>query len=236
MSFQASSNFLNDKDQTKDQMATLGQEKEDLRSELQEQRIRAVEKNSSPVDPNQRKRQNATQFCNQCRTNGQSPSWYRKKIRDKKLNLDELPKRKLPSPKTITENLHQTMDRKKGLEVKIIREETRTTVTRDLLGTPHQLIRTSLSDQTPHTGTAIRTMEDHMINAQMNHSSETMDIVLEMNLSTIRKQTAETLDFFPVLHRLKGETSHRKIQTANQKVINLTILLSADPTIDRRVV
>ena len=57
-----------------------------LRSELQEQRVNAVEGTSRTADPNQKKRrQNATWFCNYCRTNGHTPSWCRKKIRDEEL-------------------------------------------------------------------------------------------------------------------------------------------------------
>ena len=82
VSFQVSSNFLNDEEQTKVQMATLGQEMKNLRSELQEHRVNAVEGTTRAVDPNQKGRQNATRFCNYCRTNGHSPSWCRKKIRE----------------------------------------------------------------------------------------------------------------------------------------------------------
>ena len=46
VSFQISSNFLNDEEQTKAQMATLGREMKNLRSELQEHRVNAVEGSS----------------------------------------------------------------------------------------------------------------------------------------------------------------------------------------------
>ena len=49
-----SSNFLNDEEQTKAHMATLGQEMKKLRSELQENRVNAVEGNPRTVDPNQK--------------------------------------------------------------------------------------------------------------------------------------------------------------------------------------
>ena len=62
VSFQVSSNFLNDEEQTKAQMATLGQEMKNLRWELQEHRVNAVEGKSRAVDPNQKGRQNATHF------------------------------------------------------------------------------------------------------------------------------------------------------------------------------
>ena len=89
VSFQVSSNFLYDEEQTKAQMATLGQEMKSLRSELQEHRANAVEGNPRTVGPNQKGRQNATRFCNYCRTNGHTPSWCRKKIRDEELKRIE---------------------------------------------------------------------------------------------------------------------------------------------------
>ena len=70
-------------------MATLCQEMKNLRSELQEHRVNAVEGNSRIVDPNQKGRQNATRFCNYCRINGHTPSWCRKKIRDEELKRIE---------------------------------------------------------------------------------------------------------------------------------------------------
>ena len=57
VSFQVSSNFLNDEEQTEAQMATLGQEMKNLRSELQEHRVNAVGGSSRRVDPNQKGRQ-----------------------------------------------------------------------------------------------------------------------------------------------------------------------------------
>ena len=85
----SSSNFLNDEEQTKAQMATLGQEMKNLRSELQEHRVKAVEGICRTVDPNQKGRQNATRFCNYCCTNGHTPSWCRKKIRDEEMKRIE---------------------------------------------------------------------------------------------------------------------------------------------------
>ena len=51
-SFQVPSNFLNDEKQTKAQMATLGQEMRNLRSELQEHRVNAVKGTTRTIDPN----------------------------------------------------------------------------------------------------------------------------------------------------------------------------------------
>ena len=55
LSYQVSSNFLNDGEQTKVQLASLGQEMENLRSELQEHRVNALENPRQP-DPNQKGR------------------------------------------------------------------------------------------------------------------------------------------------------------------------------------
>ena len=84
VSYQVSSNFLNDDEQTKIQMASLGPELKNLRSELQEHRANALENPRKP-DPNQKSRQNATRFCNYCQTNGHTPSWCRKKIPDEEI-------------------------------------------------------------------------------------------------------------------------------------------------------
>ena len=83
VSYQVSSNFLNDEEQTKVQMASLGQELKNLRSELQEHQVKALENPRQP-DLNEKGRQNATRFCNYCRTNGHTPSFCKKKSEMKK--------------------------------------------------------------------------------------------------------------------------------------------------------
>ena len=92
------------------------------------------------------------------------------------------------------------MDQNNGLEAKILKEEISTTLTMDLREIPPPLIRISPQDQVSHMGTTIRTREDHMINAQISHSLEAMEIDLEMNLSTIRMETGETMEGFLVPH------------------------------------
>ena len=84
MSYQVSSNFLNDEEQTKIQLASLGQKMKNLRSELQEHRVNALENQRQP-NPNQKGRQNATRFCNYCRAKGHTPSWCGKKVRDEEV-------------------------------------------------------------------------------------------------------------------------------------------------------
>ena len=85
VSYQVSTSFLNDEEQNKAQMASLGQELKNLRSELKEHRINDLEGNQRPVDPIQKGRQNATRFCGYCRTNGHTPSFCKKKIRDEEI-------------------------------------------------------------------------------------------------------------------------------------------------------
>ena len=85
VSYQVSTSFLNDEEQNKAQMASLGQELKNLRSELKENRVNALEGIQRPVDPNQKGRQNATRLCGYCRTNGHTPNYCRKKMRDEEI-------------------------------------------------------------------------------------------------------------------------------------------------------
>ena len=239
VSFQVSSNFLNDEEQTKAQLATLGQEMKNLQSELQENRVNAVEGNSRTVDPNQKGRQNATRFCNYCRTNGHTPSWCRKKIRDeelKRIENERTAEKKVTFTQDYNKNEDQILDQSNGLEAKISREETRTTIMMDLGEIPPPLSRISLQGQILPTGTTVQTTEDHMINAQTSNSIEMTEIDLGMVLSTTQMGTGEIMEISLVLHRLKGETIRRIVQTANQDMIGPTTLLSADLTIDLRLV
>ena len=66
-------------------MASLGQELNNLRTELKEHRINALEGNQKPIDPNQKRRQNAARFCGFYSTNGQTPNFCRKMIRDEEV-------------------------------------------------------------------------------------------------------------------------------------------------------
>ena len=236
VSFEVSSNLLNDEEQTKAQMATLGQEmKKNLRSELREHRVNAVEGNPRTADPNQKGRQNATRFCNYCRTNGHTPSWCRKKIREEELKqpkTKELPRRKSPLPKIITKNEDQTMDRNNGLEAKFFKDETRTLAMIDSEEVPLIPTKISLQDPTLHIGTTVQTIDDHLINVQISHLIETMETDPDLNLSTTTMGAGGTMGTFLVLHQIQEETSHKTTPIAHQEITNLTTLPSADLTID----
>ena len=75
-----------------------------------------------------------------------------------------------------------------------------------------------------------------MINAKINCSIDVIKIDLEMDLLTTRMGIVGIMEFFFVLHRLKEKTSYKITLIANQEAINLTTLLSADPTTDLRPV
>ena len=85
MTYQVSASFLNDGEQNKAQMASLGQNLKNLQTKLRKHRDNAVEENEKPIDPNQKGRQNATRFCGFCRSNGHTRSFCWKKIRDKEI-------------------------------------------------------------------------------------------------------------------------------------------------------
>ena len=181
VSFQVSSNFLNDEEQTKAQMGTLVQEMKNLRSELQEHRANAVEGNPGAVDPNQKGRQNATRFCNYCRTNGHTPSWCRKKIRDEELKRND-------NERTVERKVTFTQDysKKRGPD----HGSEQWTRGQDFQRRNHNynndrlrrnsppLIRVSLQNQTLHKGITTLIMEDRVINAKISHLTETMEIDL----------------------------------------------------------
>ena len=150
--------------------------------------------------------------------------------------MKELPRKKYYLVRATAKNEDQTIDQNNGLEARISREENRTILSVGLAEIPPLFIKVFLQDQISHMGITIRTMEDHMINAQINHPRETIEMDLGMEFSTFRMETGEILETFLVIHQLKRETFHRIVQTASQEVISLKILLSADLTINLRLV
>ena len=236
VSFQVSSNFLNVEEQTKAQMATLGQERKNIRSEVREHRVNAVEGTTKAVDPNQKGRQNTTRFCNYCRTNGHTPNWCCKKIRHEELKRIEN-ERTAEKKVTFTQDYNKKRAPDHGSEQWTRGQDfqrrnqnfTNDTFRRSSLNA----YQNSSPRQILHIGTTIRMMEDHYTNAQISHSIEAMETNLEMNLSTI--ETGGTRETFLVPHRPQGETSHKIIPIGNQEVINPITLRSAGMTIDLRL-
>ena len=82
---EVSSTFLSDEAQTKAELATLGQEIKNLRSELKENHVNAVAMTSRTFHPDQQGRQKLTRFCNYCHKNGHTLNWCRKKMRDEEV-------------------------------------------------------------------------------------------------------------------------------------------------------
>ena len=83
--YQVSTNFLKNEEQNKAQMASLGPELKNLRTELKDYRVNALEGNKRHVDPNQKGRQIATRFWGYCRTKGCTPNYCRNKIWDEEI-------------------------------------------------------------------------------------------------------------------------------------------------------
>ena len=85
LTLQVSLNYLHDLKQVKIELATLGQEMRNLRVELQEHRLNAMEEKSRPWAPTQKGKQKTVRFCNYCHKNGHTPKWCRKKMRDEEI-------------------------------------------------------------------------------------------------------------------------------------------------------
>ena len=173
-------------------MATLGQEMRNLRSELQEHPVYAVEGSSQTVDPNQKEdRMQHDSATNAAQTDIPKLAAQEDTKRRTETNIKrkKLPRKKSTLLSNTTKNEDQTIDQNNGLEAKISREETRTILTMDSGENPLLLIRFFLPDKTFYMRITIRIREDHMINAQISHSIETRKIDLETNLSTIRVET-----------------------------------------------
>ena len=85
MILEVSSTFLSHEAETKAELATLGQEIKNLRSELKEYHVNAVAVTSRTFYPNQQGRQKTTRFCNYSHKNGHTLNWCRKKMRDEEV-------------------------------------------------------------------------------------------------------------------------------------------------------
>ena len=190
VSFQVSSNFLNDEEQTKAELASLGQEMKNLRTELQEHRVNAVEGTSKPVDPNQKGRQNATRFCNYCRTNGHTPSWCRKKIRDqelKKIENERIAEKRVTFTQDYNKKEDQAMDPDNGITIK-----------------------TLLIDLISIMGRRTRTVDDFWTGDQTNSLTGTMEIDRITGIPIVKVELGEIMKTF-LVHPLDKDGTFLKV-------------------------
>ena len=220
-------------------MPTLGEEMKNFRSALQEHRVNAVEGSPPTVDPNQKGRQNATRFCKYCRTNGHTPSWCGKKLRDEEMKRIEN-ERTAEKKVTFNQDYNKKRGPDYGSEQKTRGQDFRRgneNFTNDRCKRSSPTAYQSFSPR-PNIvyGNNNQDMEDHMIAAQTHHSIEMMETDLEMDPLTTRMETGEKMGAFFVFRRLKGETSAKIFRIANQEVMDPTTLLSADLAIDLRLV
>ena len=201
--FQVSSNFLNDEEQTKAELASLGQEMKNLRTELQEHRVNVVEGTSKPVDPNQKGRQNATRFCNYCRTNGHTPSWCRKKIREeelKKIENERTAEKELPLRKIIIRKEDQAMGPNNGITIK-----------------------TLLTDLILIMDRKTRAVDDYLTDDQINSPTETMEIDQLTEVIITKMELGEIMAILLVHHQDRDGIFHKAILSANLTLFNLEI-------------
>ena len=82
---EVSSTFLSHEAQTKTELATLGQEIRNLRTDLKESHVNAVAMISRTFHSDQQGRQKLTRFCNYCHKNGHTLNWCREKMRDEEV-------------------------------------------------------------------------------------------------------------------------------------------------------
>ena len=214
--FQVSSNFLNDDEQTKAELASLGQEMKNFRTELQERRVNTVEGASKPVDPNQKGRQNVTRFCNFCRTNGHTPSWCRKKTRDeelKKIENERSAEKRVTFTQDYNKKEDQAMGPDSGITIKILPTEP-----------------TCIMDKT------IRTVDDYSTDDQINSPTETMEIDRIMENLTIKVELGEIMEIFLARHLHKDATFPEVILSADLSLFNQGIPHLEDQTVTQPLV
>ena len=108
---EVSSTFLSHEAQIKAELAALGQEIKNLRSELKEYHVNAVAVTSRTFQFNQQGRQKTTRFCSYCHKNGHILNWCRKKMREekvRKIRNDMSSKRKIsPIKNSFTEQFNR---------------------------------------------------------------------------------------------------------------------------------
>ena len=239
VSVQVSSNFFNDQVQTKAQMATLGQEMKNLRSELQEHRVNAVEGTSRTADPNQKGRQNETRFCNYCRTNGHTPSWCRKKIRDEELKRMEN-ERTAEKRVTFTQDYNKKRGPDHGSEQWTRGQDFQSrsqNFTNDRFRGTSPTAYQSLSPRPNSAYGNNNPNNERSYDQRQNKSFNSNDGNGPRNGSFNNSNgNWRNHGNFLVLRRLKEETSHKTNAIANQELTNLITLRSADLTIEQRLV
>ena len=153
-------------------MARLGQVMENLQSELQKHRVIAVEKNPRTVDSNQKVRQNITRLCNYCRTNGHTPSCCTSKMRDenlKRIGNDRTTEKKVTSTQDYNKNRGPDNGSEQCTRGQDFKRRDQNYKNDGFRKNSPLTTRVSLQGQILHMGTTVQTMEDYMINEQINY-------------------------------------------------------------------
>ena len=220
-------------------MATLGQQMENLRSELQEHRVNAVEGIFRTVDPNQRGKQNATRFCKYCRTSGHTPSWCRKNIRDKELKRIEN-ERTTERKVTITQDYNKKRGPDHGSEQWTRGQNFPRRNQNYNFDGPTRNFAKSYRKFSPRPNFAY---ENNHPNNRISYDQRPKQSFNRNNRNRSRNEFFNNSNgnwrnngIFSRSPSAPEETSHKITPIANQEVINLITLRSTDLTIDLRLV
>ena len=187
-----------------------------LRTELQEHRVNIVESTSKPVDPNQKGRQNATRFCNYCRTNGHTPSWCRKKIRDeelKKIENERTAEKKLHLLKIIIKKEDRVMDPDNGIT-----------------------IETFFTELIPIMDRTTRTVDEYLTADQTNSPIETMEIERTMGILIVKVELGEIMEIFLAHHLDKDGISLKVILSVDLNPFNREVRQLKDQMVTRPLI
>ena len=218
-------------------MATFGQEMKNLRSELQEHRVKAVEVNLRTVDPNQRRRQNATRFFNYYRKNWHTPSWGRKKIRDeelKRIEKERTAEKKVTFTQDYNKNRGPDHESEQWIRGQNFHRRSQN-YNNDGFWRNYPTTYQSLSprpnfaygNDRPNNGRSY----DQRANQSFNRSDGNASLNESFNNPNGNGWNNGKFSRSP---STQWETSQKIIHIANQEAINLTILPSAEFTIDPR--
>ena len=113
VTYQISASFLIDEEQNNAQMASLGQELKNLRTELREHRVDAVEGNRKPIDPNHKEDRMLQGFLDIVEPMDILPVSAERRYQTRKsrsYKMTPQPRKKLRSPKTTAKDVDPPTD------------------------------------------------------------------------------------------------------------------------------
>ena len=186
--------------------------------------------------PESKGNQKANQFLNYCRTNAHKPRWCRRKIRDeklKKINNGRTAEKKVTFSRFNNSNYwgqnHGSEQWTRGQDFQ--RRDQNSNNDGPRRNPPPAYHNFSPRPNSAHgyNNSKNERSYDHCSNQSINGN----DKKSSRNRSFDNQN--EKWRHTGILHLFQEEIFYRAVQTANHRMINFTILLSADPTIDWQV-